>query len=144
MTDKSTALLKAQALGDADAADELNTGLSEDEREHYYLLTLALFAGAIGHRLGEKPSHDTIVAFVNEVRHDFRNADPKVNPLVVEALIRAVFGEDHLLDGISAQDQYLAQLPVIRKIVAQSPEMTNRIDEYLKDAETLQAAWSAE
>lgn len=140
--DKGRELLKAQAMGDVVAANRLNSGLSEDEREHYYLLALALFAGLIGHHFGDEPTHDEIRGFVNETRHDYRDADPAVDGLVMEALIRAVFGEDHLLDNIAAEEQYLAQLPVIRKIAAQSEVVQQRLDDFLTDAQNLARQWS--
>lgn len=143
MVSKDREMLKAQALGDVQAADAIDGQLSDDERERYYVLTLALFVGAVGHRLGDGPTREAIDAFVNEMRYDYRNAEPKVNFLVVEALVRAVFGEDQLIDDISPKDQYLAQLPAIRKIVAQSEHMKARLDDYLTEAEALAAEWMA-
>ncbi|MFD0556723.1 hypothetical protein FB566_1969 [Stackebrandtia endophytica] len=137
----SRALLKAQALGDAVTSRELNSGMSEADREHYYLLTVALFVRLIDHHFDDEPSHDDIRAFVNETRHDFRDAVPPINAMVVEVLIRAIFGEEHLLDDVAPEEQYAAQLPVIRKIVGQSDLVQTRLDDYLTDAENLARDW---
>jgi len=137
----SRALLKAQALGDAESSRELNIGLTEADREHYYLLTVALFVRLIEHHFDEEPSHDEIRAFVNETRHDFRDAVPPINAMVIEVLIRALFGEEHLLDEIAPEEQYVAQLPVIRKIVGQSEPVQTQLDDYLTDAENLARDW---
>ncbi len=144
MMSKQRELLRAQALRDLDSANALDEKLTDEERGEYYLLSLALFAGAIGHRLGDNPTREAINGFVDEMRHDYRNADPKVNFLAVETMIRAVFVEDHLLDDLPAADQYLAQLPTIVKIVDQSAEMRERLEDYLTDAETLAAQWQSE
>lgn len=144
MAGKERELLKAQALRDTKTADEINEQLTEDERENYFTMALALFAGAMGHRLGDSPSREEIDSFVNEMRHDYRDADPKLNFLALEALVRALYGEDHLIDDISAEDQYRAQLPAIVKVVHQSPEMQARLDDYLTDAETLATQWQSE
>lgn len=142
MASKQLEFLKAQALRDFDRADALDAQLTDAERGDYFLLSMALFAGALGHRLGDDPPRSDVDKFVNEMRHDYRDAEPKVNFLALEAMIRAVYGEDHLIDDLPAEDQYLVQVPTIVKIVAQSSEMRERLDEYLADAEVLAAQWA--
>lgn len=144
MASKQREFLKAQALRQTERANALDAQLTQDERDEYYLLALALFAGAIGHRLGDEPTREDIGAFIAEMRYDYRNANPKVNFLAVETMIRAVFGEDQLLDDLPAKDQYLAQLPVIVKVVMQSEHMQQHLDDYLSDAEALAAQWRSE
>jgi len=85
-----------------------------------------------------------INAFVDEARHDYRNAEPELNVLILEAMIRAIYGEEHLVDHVPSDDQLMVQAPAIRKIVLQSQEMQDRLDDYLADAETLAKAWSEE
>ncbi|HEU5128814.1 MAG TPA: hypothetical protein VFU12_12570 [Glycomyces sp.] len=104
----------------------------------------AMFCGAIEHRFTADQSHAAIKRFVDEMRYDYRNVQPPVQALVAEGLIRAVFGEDHLLDEISGQDQLRYQLLALRKIVDQSAEMRDRLEDYLTDAETLAAQWQSE
>ena len=60
MASKQREFLKAQALRDFDKADELDAQLTDAERGEYYLLSLALFAGALGHRLGDDPTREEI------------------------------------------------------------------------------------
>ncbi len=105
---------------------------------------MALFAGALGDRLGEDPAREEIEEFVAEMRHDYRNAEPKVGFLALEAMVRAVYGEDHLIDDLSPKDEYLVQVPTIVKIVAQSAKMKAQLDDYLADAEVLAAEWQSE
>lgn len=141
MASKERELLKAQALRDTKTADRINAELTDEEREHYFLMTMALFAGALEVRLGETPTRDQIDEFVNEMRYDYRNATPKMNFLAVEALIRALYGEEELADDIAAADQYRVQISTIVKIVAQSAPMQAQLETYLAEAETLAMQW---
>jgi hypothetical protein len=144
MAGKARELLKAQALRDTKTADQINEQLTDGERGYYHLMTMALFAGALESRLGDAPSREEIDKFVSEMRYDYRNASPKMNFLAVEALIRAIYGEEELVDDISAADQYRVQIAAIVKVVAQSDDMKRRLDDYLSDAETLAAQWQSE
>ncbi|MGH8792945.1 MAG: hypothetical protein ACRDXX_09895 [Stackebrandtia sp.] len=104
----------------------------------------AFFAGAAGHRFEHDQSHDAIHRFVSEARYDYRSADPPVKALVMEGLFRVLFGEEHLLNEISPEDQLRHQFLAIRKIVDQSEHMKERLDDYLADAETLARQWASE
>ncbi|MDN3241839.1 hypothetical protein [Glycomyces tritici] len=80
---------------------------------------------------------------MNEMRYDYRNATPKMNFLAVEALIRALYGEEELADDIAAADQYRVQISTIVKIVTQSAPMQAQLDIYLAEAEALATQWSS-
>lgn len=133
--------MKAQALRDTKTAERINTELTDEEREHHFLMTMALFAGALEVRLGETPAREQINEFVNEMRYDYRDAELKMNFLAVEALIRALYGEEELADDISAADQYRVQVSTIVKVVAQSAQMQTQLDVYPSEAETLAVQW---
>ncbi|MGH8792944.1 MAG: hypothetical protein ACRDXX_09890 [Stackebrandtia sp.] len=137
-------VVKAMATGDRDRAIDLNKQVLDSDRRAYFIFVSAVFAGAVEHRFKDDRSHEAVVRFVNEMRHDFRNAEPPIKPLAVEGLIRALFGEDHFLDDIDSEDQFLSQYAVIRKIVDQSDHMKERFDDYLADAETLARQWASE
>jgi hypothetical protein len=134
-------VVKAAALGDMDRAAQLDDQIPEQDSERFTTFLTAMFCGALEHRFGGDPSPDAVRRFVQEACDDFRDAQPPIKPLVLEGVIRGMLGEEHLLDEISAEDQLLYQIPVIRKIVHQSAEMKARIDDYLTDAETLAAKW---
>lgn len=136
--------MKAAALGDSAAALRLDSQIPDVERESYNIYVTAMFCCAVEHRFSQDRSHAAITQFVNEMRYDFREANPPIKPLMIEGLVRAVFGEEHFLDEISAVEQLRAQLLAIRKIVDQSEQMQERLDDYLKDAETLTIQWAAE
>lgn len=133
--------LKAAALGHAETANKLNEQMSDKDMNEYNVFVTAMFCGAVEHRFEDDQSRDAISRFVEEMRYDYRNLAPALKPLTVEGLIRAVFGEEHLLDEIDPLEQFRHQLLAIRKIVDQSDHMQQRIDDYLTDAETLTNEW---
>ena len=137
-------VVKAMALGDGDRAQVLNREISPDDRESFHTYVTAMFAGAAAHRFEHDQSREAIDQFVNEMRHDYRKADPAFKPLVMEGLLRALFGEEHLIDEISPEDQLRTQFLAIRKIVDQSDHMRERLDDYLTDAQALAEHWSNE
>ena len=141
-------LLKAIALGDGESIRDLNEKrLASDrdpqQRKDFRTLTSALFVVALEQRFADDTSSEAVKRFVEELRYDYRDAKPPIKPLVTEAVIRAVMGEEHLLDEISAEDQLESQFPVIRKITMQSSDMTARIDSYLDDAQSLAREWES-
>jgi hypothetical protein len=136
--------MRASALGNADKATELYQQIPKSEVEQYNMFIVAFFAGALGVRFKDDHSLPAIKRFAEEMRYDYREANPPVKQLVIEGLIRGMLGEEQMFDEISAEDQYRTQLLAIRKIVGQSPEMQANLDSYLKDAETLVAEWQSE
>ncbi|HEU5130419.1 MAG TPA: hypothetical protein VFU12_20740 [Glycomyces sp.] len=144
MTATPREALRAQALNDHDKAREVLDRLSPEDLDHYYLLAMALFMGAIGHRLGKSPSREDIERVVAEMRYDFRKVREQVNLLHVEAIIRGLYGEDHLLEDIASEDQYQAAMPVIYKVIGQSEEFRAQLDQYLADAERMVRIWQSD
>jgi hypothetical protein len=136
-------LAKAFALGDTEQAKRLDAEIPDGEREAYNVYVTAFLFGAVGHRFEDDHSLDAIKKFAAEMSDEYRNAPVPVRVLAVEGLIRAVFGEDNLLDEISPEDQLRLPIPIIRKIVAQSPHMRERLDDYLTDAATLATQWTS-
>ncbi|MFD0560045.1 hypothetical protein FB566_4037 [Stackebrandtia endophytica] len=138
------ALLKAMALGDTRPAIELSETIPADEESSYHMLVTALFCVMLGHRFDDVPTRDAIVEFVNEMRFDYRDADPAIKPLAIEVTIRASLGEEDLLDEIAPADTLTAEYQVIRKIVLQSPEVTAEIDRFLDESEGIATQWLSE
>jgi hypothetical protein len=133
--------LRAFVTRDAERADALNEQIPDDEREDFNNLVSAFFSIMLEQRFLEDSSHDAIRVFVDEMRYDYRKADPPIKPLVIEALIRAGCGEEHLLDDIPPHESLRAQYQVIRKIAQQSPTVIANFNGFLTDAETLAAQW---
>ncbi|GAA4919047.1 hypothetical protein LX16_4415 [Stackebrandtia albiflava] len=136
--------VKALALGDADRAMELDERISSEDRGDYFIYLSAVMAGAIEHHFANDHSREAIARFAEELRYEFRNATPPVKPLVIEAVVRAFYGEDHLLDDVSNDDQILAAYPIIRSITYRSEHMRSNLDKYLADAAMLADQWGSQ
>lgn len=137
-------LLRAIALGDGTQMKELNSRLPDVDRDDYVIRVAAMFAGVAGHVFEHDGSRETIRNFVDKMAYAYRNAKPPFKPLAMEALIRALLGEEHLLDEVSAEDQFDLELLAIRMVVDQYPAVGARLEDYLTDAETLAAQWQSE
>lgn len=134
-------VMRAAALGDAERANQLDNRIEDADRSSYDIFVTAMFCGAVAHRFENDQSREAISRFVDEMRYDYRNAQPPVKPMAMEGTIRAVFGEEHLLDEIDGAEQLRHQFLAIRKIVHQSESMKSNLDGYLSDAEKLAREW---
>lgn len=136
--------IKAVVLGDTRQAGELNDRVPESERRDFHVFVTAFFTLMLEQQFKDDASRDAIAKFVDEMRYDFRNAQPPIQPLVVEALLRASCGEEHLFDEISPEDSFRAEFQVITKVTHEKPTVKKRIDDFLSDAELLASQWDAE
>lgn len=136
--------VRASALGQGETAKSLTLKIDDSDSQAYFIFVSAFFAGIAEHWFREDQSQEAIARFVNEMRNDFAHADPPVKPLVVEGVLRALFGEDHLLDDITGMEQLTASLDAIRKMVDQSDHIQEHLNDYLNDAQILAAAWATE
>lgn len=143
-TDRFRAIMKALALGDSDTAKRLSVDFDADEHAALYVYGTAVMAICLEERFKDDASVEAVHKFVNEMRHDFRNSQPPIKPLMIEAYIRAFCGEDHLMDEVPETERADAQVPIIRKIVGQSPALQDRLDQVLEEATVLAEEWAAE
>ncbi|MEU6860354.1 hypothetical protein AB0B28_15970 [Glycomyces sp. NPDC046736] len=134
--------MRAAALGKSDEANRLYDQIPEPEISHYNMFIVAFFAVCLEVRFKDDQSFTAIKQFATEMQYDYRNAEPPVKQLVIEGIIRAMMGEEDLIQEISPADQHRTQLLAIRKIVAQSPEMQIDLAPFLADAEGLAAQWA--
>ncbi len=137
-------LLRSVAMGHTDSAQSLNDRLSDGDRAQLGIYGTAVMAICLGHRFEEDSSPEAIRKFAHGMAANYANAQPPLKPFVIEGVIRAFAGEEHILDEISAEDQLDSHFPIIREIVAGSGELQARIDDVLTDAETLVREWEAE
>lgn len=134
-------IVRAAALGKMEEAEALNERVSDAERASFSIFQTAAFSGVLEKRFATDSSREAVQRFVDEMRYDYRDAQPPIRPLVLEGVIRGILGEEHLLDEISIEDQLLYQIPTIRKIVDQSDELKSRLDDFLNDTEALAREW---
>ncbi|GAA1662801.1 hypothetical protein GCM10009830_05120 [Glycomyces endophyticus] len=137
-------LMRAIALGDGSKMKELNSRLPDADRDDYVIRVAAMFAGVVGHVFEHDQSPEAIRDFIAKISYAYRNAEPPFKPLAMEALIRALLGEDDLLDEVAAEDQLDIEILTIRMITDQYPKVRDNLEEYLNDAETLAVHWEAE
>ncbi|SDK56324.1 hypothetical protein SAMN05216298_0560 [Glycomyces sambucus] len=134
--------IRAVAFGDGATARRIHDDLDEAAHERLFAFAIAVMSVCIEHRFAEDATHEAFRAFANEMREDFRDADPPPKPLAVEVVLRGFAGEDHLLDEIPVEDQTVLRYPLIRKIVADDPELQAGFDGVLDQAEALLEAWA--
>ncbi|MFD0556994.1 hypothetical protein FB566_2246 [Stackebrandtia endophytica] len=137
-------IVGAMAVGEGSKASVLIDQIPDEQEPDFHTYVTAFFSTAVVQRFGESPGPDVLRTFVDEMRYDYRNAEPPLKPMSMEALLRAFYGEEHLLDEITPEEQLRCEFLAIRKIVHQSEEMRLRLDAYLADAETLAKEWAAE
>ena len=133
--------LRAASLGKSQEAGQLHDQIVKSELVNYYAYIVAFFSVCLEARFTDDSSPEAIRAFGDEMRYDYRNAEPPVKQHVVEGLIRGMAGEEHLLKEISPEDQHMTQLMVIRKIVGESPKLQEDLGKYLAEAVELAREW---
>ena len=114
---------RAWLLGDNDAADDLQARLPDTEYQESDELVSAAFCVAVEHRFKTDPGPAAIRTFMDEVRVNFEDAQPPLKLLIAEALVRGALGEEHLIDEVDPNDFTPTQMPLTRKIVAESPDL---------------------
>lgn len=144
ISSSSRELVKALVAGDSARAAEHNDRIPDSERKSFHVFVSAFFSIMLEQQFKDDSSHEAIVAFVNEMRYDYRNAEPPIKPLLIEGLIRASCGEEHFFDEIAPEETYRAEMQVITKIAHQQPQVGERFDDFASDAELLAAQWESE
>lgn len=129
--------VRAFVTRDFDRADAIIDGLTDDESEDFHTFVTAFFSLMLQVRFGENTSREAIHEFVEELRYDYRNAEPAIKPLMVEAVIRAACGEEHLFEEIPMDELAGAQFMVIGKVSRESAEVNANLDSYIARAERL-------
>lgn len=134
--------LKCLALGMTDSARAIRAKLDDEDPGD---LVAATFTVCVTNRFKEDDSAEAVHRFVEEAYRDFSGPETVFKPLVAEALIRVVVDPDHslyLLEEVDGSDHIPTQIPLIRKMVAESAAMTDNIDKILDTAEEVAAMWA--
>ncbi|GAA4923930.1 hypothetical protein LX16_5344 [Stackebrandtia albiflava] len=134
-------IMKSAALGESARANQLYEELDESGRESYNIFVIATFATVMGVRFESDQSLEAVRTFSAEMAYDYRDAEPAVTATTVELVLRAMMGEEELFAEIPAEELQRIQLYSIRKVVDQTPQVRERLDEYLTEAEALAQTW---
>jgi hypothetical protein len=101
---------------------------------------ISAFTVATERALGEAPTPDAVRRLVSGIRGTYVKEE-SLQPVQAEAVIRAAFGEEALLEGISYRDTVRIQLSVTYGIVQSlkfsEPEFETYLDEVARLAEDL-------
>jgi hypothetical protein len=93
------------------------------------------FLVAVERRFPEDPSRADVAALVSRVRE--RYVDPeRLPPMLGEALVRAAFGEEDLVSGMSDEELTRGQLLLTYGIVHDLGLKSERYEEFLTEAES--------
>lgn len=129
--------LRAIAKGDSAEAARRDSMIEDEARPEFHRRVTALFSLFLAETFEENASHDEVMRFVESVAYGYRNIDPPVKPLALEATVRGTLGEDQLLDEVEPEEQIRVMLLVIRAVAAQNERVQLHLDKFLMDADTL-------
>lgn len=136
--------LRAFATGDIDRAQELNDSLAAEDRAKYNMLLGALFAVLLDNHFEGNTSPQAIAAFVDKIRRDYEAAGQPFNAWTVEGILRATAGEEHLLNEFSSEEIMATQTLIVGRLAISKPEVAEKIDEFLDEAEQIVTEWERE
>ncbi|WP_026929881.1 hypothetical protein [Glycomyces tenuis] len=133
--------LKAFATGDIDRAQELSDALPDRDWGGYRLLHAALFAVLLDDHFRGDLTPQSIAAFVDRIRRDYKAAGISFDSWTVEGVLRATAGEEHLFERFSSEDVLSTQAIVVGRLTSYDPNISGNIDAFLDAAEALVAKW---
>lgn len=137
-------LIRAHVIGDVAAANAIDERIPGEERMELFGLLTAFFMVLLGLRLGEHATREEIAAFLAEVRDEYAHVDPPVKLAAIEAAVRGVYGEEHLMGAVPVFDLIEAQFLVISKLALQAADVLPNLDHYLAEAGKLAERWGQE
>lgn len=130
-------LLRALFKDDTQAAQRIAAEHGDSSWEGTGSLLMAVFGTAIDRRFTTDGSHAAIMSFVREAEDAFRSAGQAFNPLYAELLVRAVLGEDELIQQVPRDDATALMMPLADKAVSDLKLSDAEVDKLLDDAEAL-------
>ncbi|MFC4335936.1 hypothetical protein [Salininema proteolyticum] len=130
-------LVEALASHEYQEAQELAASLPAHQAEKYSEYMAALFAVLLEDRFRGGISRDGIASFVDQMRREYRTAEPKFKPLTAEGVIRGSAGEVHLLDEIPGEEITSVQTLVIGKLALSGTTVRPDLQNFLSAADEL-------
>ena len=137
-------LVRAHVLGDMAAANAINDQIPGDEREEMFGYLTAFYILMLQQRFGDTASPEDIRGFADEMRQDYADAEPPINPSMIEAALGSIYGDEAAADQIPMPELIRIQFMVIAKIALQTADVVPRLDEYLEAAAKVADQWSRE
>jgi len=134
--------LRAYITGDMATVDALEARMPDAESGEFFTFLVAFASLMIGVRFEDDKSPEAVQKFVDELRYDFRNAEPPIKPLMVEGVVRATLGEEHLFEEIPQDEVAGANFLVITKVANESPKVGDNLESYIARAEQLASGFN--
>jgi hypothetical protein len=131
--DNSVTVLRALLTEDMDTFRRLHAAQDEEERRAFAVVLTLAFTMAAVERFGEQPSPDEIIGFVADARA--RVVGPEtVAPADAERVIRAVLGEDDLVETMDGRAYGAAQTSMLFALTHENDASAEHINELLARA----------
>lgn len=132
--EKPVAVLRALLVGDFDTYRRLNAEFGASGNAAFSVVLGSAFIGAVDRHFGEAPSPPDVINFVAEARARYGTTAQLVTTEDAERAIRAVLGEDRLLDGMSGRAIGAAQTAMLFALVQEDGPSPDEIDTLLTRA----------
>lgn len=140
--------LRALAAADLDAASKIRVQLGLQGRRiavDYLRAAVAVCLESSfgpGAGLGAGPiDYEDLAAFMAEVRAANRAEEPPPDHLAVEAVIRSLYGEPHLIEPLSDSQRSRALYLVLRHQLSRYPWLGANFDAVIERARQVMTAW---
>jgi hypothetical protein len=117
----STAV-RAFLTADFGVYEQLHRELGQEDRGAFAVILAAAFKDATVGRFGENPSAEDVIGFVAEARAQYPHVAETVTADDGEKAIRAVLGEDSLLDTMDTRAYSAAQAAMLFAITHETEE----------------------
>jgi hypothetical protein len=136
-------VLETGLRGDFVAAQRLNTDIGDVPFADTALLTSATCYLAIRRKFGANTDDDAVQAFIDDTMASYANAQPPLDPAVVEAVVRMARGEPERMNDIRPAEAVPVQISVAYKIVTDLGLSHAALARLLDSAEELATGWAA-
>lgn len=128
--DKSVLMTRALLTDDIDTFRRLNAGLDGDETRAFAALLAAAFHKAANDKFGKDYTAADVIEFVAEARTLYVGIET-VSAEDAERVIRAVLGEEHLVENMSAYARGEARTAMLVALVRDAGLSPDEIDALL-------------
>lgn len=140
--------VKALAAADLDAASKLRAQFGPHGNKIAVDYLRAMVAVCVEYRfgpgagLGAGPvDADELAAFMREVREADRHTEPPPDFMAVEAAVRALYGEPHLMEPLSTRERSRALYLVLRHQLDRHPWLAANLDPVIDRAKQVMTVW---
>ncbi|WP_199037821.1 hypothetical protein [Glycomyces salinus] len=137
--------ITALARGEGERAAQFREQFDKSDATTARLYLQAASIVALAHRFGDIErtglDWDGLDRLMAEIRSGYRHAEPPMDFFAVEAYIRAVYGEEHLMELLDGGQQTACANLLLTWQVRHEPEFKTNLDEAITKAQNIIATW---